>query len=298
MQRSQTLENPASASIDFYAHGDRLRGGRFVVRSLHAVGGMSAVYQAEQRTGWGRTRLVALKVAAPRSDAGAMTMTAALAAAQWRLAHEAILLRLVDHWRVPRVVGLFEERERLHLAMDFVPGRTLERLLTDASAGMRPPWPEASVVALGRALADLLAALHAGAAPVLVRDLKPGNLIVTPEGHVKLVDLGIACQLRRGERVPTSERWLGTRGYAAPEQCVGDGREDEREDLYALGAVLYRVATGWDPARAEQRFTFPPARRLNPALSPRLEALLADLLQVDAGRRPPSASFVRQALVG
>lgn len=296
MQQSQTLESRVRINMGPYQRGDRLRGGRYVVRSLHAVGGMSVVYQADQRVGWGRTRLVALKVAEPRSDAGAAT--SALAAAQWRLAHEAILLRLVDHWRIPRVVGLFEERDRLHLAMDFVPGQTLERLLTDASAGMRPPWREASVLALGRALAELLASLHAGPTPVLVRDLKPGNLIVTPEGHVKLVDLGIACQLRRGERVPTSERWLGTRGYAAPEQCVGDGCEDEREDLYALGAVLYRVATGWDPARADQRFAFPPARRLNPALSPRLEALLADLLQVDASRRPPSASYVTQTLAG
>lgn len=295
MHLPQTLEeSPTRASADLYQRGDRLLGGRFVVRSLHAVGGMSAVYQAEQRVGWRHTRVVAVKVADPRS--AAPSIEAALAAAEWRLAHEAILLRLVDHWRLPRVVRLFEEHGRLHLAMEFVPGWTLERLLTDATSGVRPPWPEPSVLALGRALADLLASLHAGPAPILVRDLKPGNLIVTPEGHVKLVDLGIACQLRRGERVPTSERWLGTRGYAAPEQCVGDGREDEREDLYALGAVLYRVATGWDPARAQHRFVFHPARRLNPALSPRLEALLADLLQMDPSGRPVSADDVRRAL--
>jgi serine/threonine-protein kinase len=262
-----------------------------VVHGIHAAGGMSVVYRADRRVGWRRRQLVALKVAEPASDD-----PAARAGAERRLAHEALLLRLADHWRIPRARALFAEHGRTHLAMDFVAGRTLESLLSDPDAEACPPWPEPQVLALGGALAGLLAHLHAGPQPILVRDLKPGNLIVTPEGHVMLVDLGIACRLSRGGRVPASERSLGTRGYAAPEQYHGDGCEDEREDLYALGALLHRVATGWDPARAATSLSFPPARRLNAGLSPRLELLLADLLRTDPRERPPSAAVVGQTL--
>jgi serine/threonine protein kinase, bacterial len=269
----------------------RLRHGRYTVHQLCGVGGMSAVYQANQRTGWLRSRSVALKVAQPR-----MPDPQTLLEAKQRLAHEAILLRLVDHWRVPRALSLFEEHDRLHLAMEFVSGPTLQSLLADRASPAHPPWAEPAVIALGRALADLLHHLHTGPAPILVRDLKPANLIITPAGHVMLVDLGIACRLRWGEPVPSSERWLGTPGYAAPEQCMGSGQEDERVDLYALGAVLHRVATGRDPARFPGQFRYPPARVLNPALSPRLERLLAALLSPDPAGRPSSAALVAAEL--
>ena len=274
-----------------YPPGTRLRHGRYLVAERHARGGMSVVYRVERRDGWRRRSVAALKVAMPHEPSDS-----AHTEAERRLAHEAILLRLVDHWRVPRAPVLFAERDRLHMAMEFVPGVTLEQMLASGDASHTPPWPEARVRALGRALADLLHGLHSGATPILVRDLKPGNLIVTPDGHIKLVDLGIACRLRRGQRVPPTERWLGTHGYAAPEQWQGDGAEDEREDLYALGAVLYRVATVWNPARASDCFTFAPARQLNPALSPDLERLLAALLQRDPARRPANAGMVAAAL--
>jgi serine/threonine protein kinase len=252
---------------------------------------MSLVYRAEQRSVWHPRRSVALKIAAPR-----FADPASLVEAEQRLAHEAILLRLIDHWRVPRALALFEEYSRLHLAMDFVPGATLDCLLSDPVAGAPAPWLEPSVIALGYALADLLAYLHAGPAPILVRDLKPSNLIVTPAGHLMLIDLGIACWVPRGQRVPSAERRLGTPGYAAPEQYAGDGCEDEREDLYALGAVLYRVATGQTPPGAVARLRDPdsllPARTLNPTVSPRLDTLLAQLLAVQPAHRPPSAADV------
>jgi eukaryotic-like serine/threonine-protein kinase len=276
-----------------YQPGEKLRGGRFVVRALHGRGGMSVVYRAEQRVTWRQKRAVALKVASPSGDA-----SVARAAAEERLAREALLLRLIDHWRVPRPLAAFRERGRAHLAMELAPGRSLEHLLSDAEGSTTAPWPEPRVVALGRALAELLEALHTGPTPILVRDLKPSNLIVTPGGHVMLVDFGIACRLERGERAPESVRGLGTRGYAAPEQCSGGGYEDERVDLYALGAVLYRVATGQSPARTARRFRLPPARAYNPRLSPRLEALLADLVRPDPAERLPSAALVSQILAG
>jgi eukaryotic-like serine/threonine-protein kinase len=276
---------------ELYRAGQKLRRGRFLVRGVHGVGGMSVVYRAERRAGWWQREPVALKVARPREDT-----PDARARAEQRLAREAMFLGVVRHWRIPRPLEVFSEHGSTHLAMQFVPGWTLERLLVDGQSRARAPWPEDRVVGLGSALAQLLSVLHAGQVPLIVRDLKPVNLIVTPEGHVKLIDLGIASRLRRGQPVPPSERWLGTRGYAAPEQCRGDGWEDERVDLFALGAVLYRAATGWDPARQADPFSFPPARHLNPAVSRHLEWLLAALLSLDPDGRPPNAAAVAQEL--
>lgn len=278
-----------------YQAGDRLRHGRYVISAVHGVGGMSVVYRAERRAGWRRREDVAVKVARTWPG-GAPSQPDREMRAEQRLAREAALLGMIRHWRVPRALEVFREGGRPHLVMQFVPGWTLERVLTDPEAGMRPPWPERNVVALGCALADLLVALHTGPMPILVRDLKPANLIVTHGGHVMLVDLGIACPLRRGELVPPAVRRMGTRGYAPPEQVAGTEPEDERVDLYALGAVLYRVATGWNPGRREDGCELPPARSLNPGLSPQLEGLLADLLRLDPARRMPDARLAAQAL--
>ncbi len=288
MRRSRRAFDEDEAT---YHVNEKLRHGRYLVRGVHGIGGMSVVYRAEYRSGWRQREVVALKVARPRDDTPAARLQA-----EQRLARETMLLGVVRHPRIPRPLEVFSERGRTHLAMQFVPGWTLERVLTDDAGRPCPPWSESRVVALGVVLAELLAALHGGQVPIILRDLKPVNLIVTPNGHVKLVDLGIASRLGRGQPIPVSERWLGTRGYAAPEQCRGDGWEDARVDLYALGAVLYRVATGWDPARQPPPAQFPPARRLNPALSPRLEWLLGGLVEMDADRRPPGATAVLHEL--
>ena len=175
-----------------YQPGQWLRWGRYQIRGFHAAGGMSDLYRADRRVGWRGRELVAIKVARPSAgDPGA------LAAAEVRLAREAMLLRLVSHWRVPRPIAAFREHGRAHLVLEFVHGQTLESLLREPNSRLRPPWPEPQVVALGRALAGLLDDLHTGAAgsdPIIVRDLKPGNLIVTPRGDVRLVDLGIASR--------------------------------------------------------------------------------------------------------
>ncbi len=280
-----------------YRAGDRLRHGRIAVCGLIGSGGQSDVYLAERRMGWRSREPVALKVARPRSED-----PRTVAQAEQRLAREVALLGLVSYWRVPRPLAAFRERGRSHLVMDYVPGRPLDEALRDGASGVSQPWPERRVIAIGLALADLLAALHDGPAPILVRDLKPGNLIVRPPGHIMLVDLGIACRLLPGERVPASVRGLFTPGYAPPEQWRGDGWEDARVDLYAMGAVLYRVATGQTPASALQRMQNPeallPARALNPELSPRMERLLADLLALDPAERPASAEAVGRTLAG
>src|SRR6185437_1113172 len=129
-----------AASGAFYRPGQRLYRGRLAVRGVHGAGGMSVVYRAERRLGWRRHEVVALKVASPRR----MT-AAACALAEQRIAREAVLLQLVQSERVPRPLLTFSQYGRSHLAMEFVSGWTLERLLTDQASGLLPPWHEDQV---------------------------------------------------------------------------------------------------------------------------------------------------------
>jgi serine/threonine-protein kinase len=278
-------------SGSYYRSGERLFHGRLVVRGVHGAGGMSVVYRAERRVGWRGHQVVALKVATPRQ-----ATIEARALAEQRLAREAMLLQLVQSERVPRPLMTFPQHGRSHLVMEFVSGWTLERLLTDPSSALRPPWQEERVHSLGAALAALLTAIHEGSTPVLVRDLKPGNLIVTHPGHVMLVDFGIACRMRAGEQVPPTVRGPFTPGYAPPEQVAGSGWEDARTDLFALGAVLFRAATGRLPYLRDPWRESPSARAHNPSISVGMDDLLRRLLQPDAARRPGSAAEVSEAL--
>jgi serine/threonine protein kinase len=282
---------PGIPPNSLYHPGQRLNHGRVVVRGLHATGGMSVVYRVDHRVGWQRYQPAVVKVAQPRTrDAHAM------AVAEQRVAREAVLLRLVQHERVPRPLRAFVQDRRFHLAMELVPGWTLERLLADAGSPLRPPWPEPRVLALGCSLARLLADLHGAPTPLLVRDLKPSNLIVTSTGHVMLVDFGIACPMPRGEPVPASVRGLGTPGYAAPEQIAAEGWEDARTDLYALGVVLYRVATGHLPRHAATWLVGAGIHSCNASCSPAFARLVGTLLHVDPACRPDSAAEVTRTL--
>ena len=276
----------------YYHAGQRLYRGRLVVRGVHGAGGMSVVYRAERRVGWRTHQVVALKVANPRHDT-----SEACALAEQRIAREAVLLQLVDSERVPRPLMTFAQYGRSHLAMDFVSGWTLERFFMDPSSPLRPPWREDQVLALGSSLAGLLAALHGGRTAVLVRDLKPANLIIQQPGHVMLVDLGIACPLRAGEPVPPAVRGLGTPGYAPPEQIAASGWEDARTDLFALGAILYRACTGRLAVDLGSGRGTSPARLLNPNISVGLSDVLTRLLQPDQRLRPRSAREVGDMLL-
>ena len=203
-------------------------------------GGMKAVYLAEDLRLKARRCALAVMVDSFTSDE-------ARRHAVLTFQREADILAQLDHPAIPKVSDRFSEQDHHYFVMDYVAGQTLEAKM--AAGGGRLEASEAINIALQ--ICEALNYLHSRLPPVVYRDLKPANVIVTPEGKVKLVDFGIA---RHFTRQGTT---IGTIGYAAPEQYQGEC--EPRSDVYALGATLHYLLSGRDPARFP--FDFPRSRR-------------------------------------
>jgi len=263
--------------------GDRYR----VVRLL-GQGGMGAVYRA-----WD-TRLnrpVALKEMIPQPSLDA----AMLAQLRGQFRQEAQILATLVHANLVRVTDYFSWTDNEYLVMDFVEGESLADLIQREGA-----QPEEQVVAWARQLLDALAYCHGQG--VLHRDIKPQNIIVTPEGRAVLVDFGLVKLWDpQDPQTRTVMRGAGTPEYAPPEQYdVGPGHTDPRSDIYSLGATLYHALTGQIPPTATQRMATPdvfvPPRTVNAAVSPATEAAILKALQIAMEHRFQSATEMTQAL--
>src|SRR5579859_5178396 len=187
-----------------------------------------------------------------------------------------------------RIYDHFTASERSYLVMDFIEGETLEDYLDHVGGG---PLPLERVLTWGEQLCDVLNYLHTHQPPIIFRDLKPSNVMISGSGHIYLIDFGIARVFKPGQAHDTVA--LGSPGYAAPEQ-YGKAQSTPRSDIYSLGALMHFLLTGVDPS--DQPFFFKPASELNPDVPLELERLLVRMLNMDAERRPASAQVVWQAL--
>lgn len=202
--------------------------------------------------------------------------------------NEALLLAGLLHPNLPRIYEQFAEVGRWYLVMDFIEGETLEEYLFKVPGGK---LSVDKVLSVGLQLCTVLEYLHNRQPPVIFRDLKPANIMLTPLGHIYLIDFGIARHFKPGQSKDTSA--LGSTGYAAPEQ-YGKSQTTPRADIYALGATLHELLTGLSPA--DSPFTFAPLRLLAAPGHAELEQLIAQMVTVDANKRPANATLVRQAL--
>jgi len=257
---------------------------RYVIVGQAGKGGMGAVYQAVD------TRDTHRRVAIKEMSQGHLS-DAGLAEATAQFQREAALLGRLSHPNLPHIYDAFNERGRSYLVMDFIDGKTLLQLLKES--GFRP-LPVAQVLGYALQLCDVLAYLHQQHPPIIFRDLKPTNVMVTANGHVFLIDFGIARIFKEGQEQDTA--LLGSPGYAAPEQH-GSAQTNPRSDLYSLGATLHCCLTGRDPYHADDHFTFPPVRQYNLQAPVELDQLIQRLLALDERQRPASAVEVQQALL-
>ena len=200
-----------------------------------------------------------------------------------RFIDEAKVLRnLKGHPAIPRVYRSFIDEGRYYLSMEFIVGEDLEDRLA-----REPRFPEVQVLHWADQLCDVLEYLHDNG--LIYRDMKPSNVMITPEDDVKVVDFGIAKLLQPGQR----GTMIGTPGYAPPEQYQGIATP--QSDVYALAATLHHLVTGRDP-REEPPFSFPPARDVRPEISRPLSDTLEKALEMEVADRFRSVSEFRRAL--
>lgn len=250
---------------------------RYKILSQIGQGGFGAVYKAEDKE-LGQ-RLLAVKEMS-QQHLNQQEIEAGVEAFK----HEALLLAGLKHEHLPRIYDYFAENERWYLAMDHIEGETLEAHFEKSRDGSLP-----LVMALKIALqlCEVLHYLHTRQPPIIFRDLKPANVIITPNGDLFLIDFGIARHFKPGQAKDTIA--FGSPGYAAPEQ-YGKAQTTPRADIYSLGAILHQMLSGADPSLAP--FRFAPLTGYDLALG----HLVRDMLDMDEAQRPANIAEVQQIL--
>ena len=258
--------------------------GHYRIVEKIGAGGMGEVYRARDEH---LARDVAIKVLPP----GTLTDESA----RKHFHKEALILSQLNHPNVATIHDFDTQQGVDFLVMEYIPGITLSEKV---AAG---PLPEKEVIRLGVQLAEGLAAAHEHG--VVHRDLKPGNLRVTSDGRLKILDFGLA-KLRlpvtastTTESLSEKQAMAGTLPYMAPEQLLGEAI-DARTDIHAAGSVLYEMATGQRPfAKLEQaqliaailRQAPAPPGQLNPQVAPELERIIGKCLEKEPENRYQSA---------
>lgn len=200
---------------------------------------------------------------------------------------EANLMKKLDHPNLPRIVDIIETGKTIYIAMDYIEGEPLDKILK-----MKGAQPQEAVIEWGIHLAEVLEYLHTRKPPIIYRDMKPANVMLRPDGTIKLYDFGIAREYKEQNSSDTVS--LGTKGYAAPEQFGGMGQTDARTDVYGLGVTLYHLVTGKNPC--EPPYEILPIRDVNSQLSSGLEAVIQKCTQLNPDERFQSCVEVLYAL--
>ncbi len=280
---------------------DSILRGRYEIVQLVGQGGMGAVYRANDLRLDGR--VCAIKEILPNLLINQRGSGVDLGQTIEQFYQEASVLARLDHPNLPKVSDYFSLDGREYLVMDFIEGRDMQEILNEMLRQQKH-LSEAQVLLWAAQLLDALEYLHSQDPAVLHRDIKPGNIKITPENRLKLVDFGLVKVMQPDDaRTVTVVQGRGTVAYTPLEQYGGDtGHTDVRTDIYSVGATLYHLLAGTPPQDAKQRFLksglLEPLRQLNPAISTRTERAVFQALAMHPDERPPNISELRQALFG
>jgi serine/threonine-protein kinase len=256
---------------------------RYVILGRAGKGGMGAVYQVKD------TRIPGKTWAIKEMSDAAITNPLDKQRARAAFRQEALMLASLDHPNLPKVTDHFSEGGRQYLVMDFIEGETVADLL-DREYGK--PLAVDTVLEWAVQLCNVLEYLHNQDPPVIFRDLKPSNVMLTSAGMVKLIDFGIARIFKPGKATDTA--YFGTAGYCPREQ-YGRGQTDARSDVYALGALLHHLLTGVDPM--DQPFHFEDVQRLNNKVPIHVADAVMKALSDDPAGRWQSISEMKAKLL-
>ncbi|MEN6298753.1 MAG: serine/threonine-protein kinase [Anaerolineaceae bacterium] len=275
--------------------GEILRS-RYKINRIIGQGGMGSIYLADD------LRLEGRQCALKEVEHDRSLPEDLLKEAKEQFQREAVILARLDHPNLPKVSDYFSLAGRDYLVMDYVPGQDLRTKMLEARQ-RNTFLPESEVLGWADQLADALAYLHGQNPPLVHRDIKPGNLKITPSGLLKLVDFGLVKILASDEMTITIVQGRGTALYTPLEQYGGDtGHTDVRSDIYAFGATLYHLLTNHPPVEARELFLYPdsltPPTKLNPNISDRTERAVLWAMSLHPEDRPQDIQTFRQALIG
>jgi serine/threonine protein kinase len=281
---------PEQTATDDTHSGFRLpeRIGPFLVRRLIGQGGMGAVYEAvHERLG----RPVALKILPAQKTVHPEYHA--------RFEREAKLVGRLNHANVVQATDAGTAEGVPYLAMELVDGIDISKLVRTLG-----PFSVADAAEVARQAAAGLAHIHTRG--VIHRDIKPSNLMITADGTVKLLDLGLAycAEAFAGSGQLTGATYLGTQDYMAPEQWDDPSRVDDKADLYGLGCVLFQMLAGRSPFAGRKTATLKLKAHLNeppPDLAqvrndipPMLAALVQRLLAKHPVERPSAGELLAE----
>ncbi|HEY3998470.1 MAG TPA: alpha/beta fold hydrolase [Candidatus Xenobia bacterium] len=257
---------------------------RYQIEAPLGQGGMGCVYLARQLE---TDAMVAIKEMVPPEPT-----LRDIALGQFM--HEAEMLSALSHPGLPRVHELFEYEGRPYLVMDYIKGRSLDTIV-----GQEEPVDELMLLCWAEELCEVLDYLHRHDPVVIYRDLKPGNIMLDTEGHLRLIDFGISKTFDSASPETRLYAQCVSPGFTAPEQ-YGIGTTDARSDIYSLGATLYSMLTQSVPVSAVERAAgsapLPPLSEVRPDVSARMVEAIDKMMALRPTERPADIDTVRTLL--
>ncbi len=251
--------------------------GKYKILNVIGKGGMSVVYQAVNERA---NKQWAIKEI--RKD-GVQNYEVV----RQNLIAETDMLKKLSHPNLPSIIDVIDREGTFLIVMDYIEGKPLSDVLKASGA-----QPQEDVIEWAKQLCDVLGYLHSRKPAIIYRDMKPSNVMLKPDGNIALIDFGTAREFKSTSVADTT--CLGTRGYAAPEQFGGQGQTDARTDIYCLGATMYHLVTGHNPATPP--YEMYPIRQWNPMLSSGLEEIILKCTQLNPNDRYQSCAELLYAL--
>ena len=251
--------------------------GDYLIDALIGKGGMGCVYRAHLQQN--EQKCVAVKELPPtvRLSSGQLVTQG--------ISSQLKLMKRVDHPCIAKLLDVFQWEGMFYCVFDYVSGRSLQSIVANEGA-----VGEQRALEWISQLCDVLSYLHNLTPPVVYRDMKPSNVILTEKGVLKVVDLGIAREFKDADAKQKDTIAFGTQGYAPPEQ-YGCAQTDARSDIYALGCTLWHLLAGYPPP---MEFPLRSIRSVNTRISTECDELIQCCTQLNRAKRYQTCKHLKQ----